>query len=177
MKKIIGSIVIMIILGQPITADSSYKIKTISINIIQEYKQYIFLTTEKKEQGEHTLEDLGDNMQLITKLLNTKNEIVASIQENMNEKSTKKDNMNEVQITKFREFMEIANINNEILHSAINIIDSKKDLKTIQQAILKNKIDYSIVKSEINSVYASQKLAIDSLTNIITSGDILLNIL
>jgi hypothetical protein len=177
MKKFIGTIVIMLILTQPITSDCSYKVKMVSINIFQEYKQYLALNIGKTEQEKHTLEDLSKNMNLISKLLNNKNEVLASIQSIMNAKAGKKETMNDIQILKFQEFVKATDQNNLLLKQAFNAINAKKDFKIMQQAILKNEIDYNSVATEINTIYAFQSSAMDSLNNIIKYGDGLLKVL
>lgn len=177
MQKIIGTIVIMLILVQPLTSEYSYKVKAISINIFHEYKQYLALNLGKDEEEKHTLEDLSSKMSQLTKLLNSKNEMVATIQAVMNEKASKKEILNDNQIATFQEFVKASDRNNLIIKQAFNTINAKKDLKIMQQAIMESEIDYDIITNEINSVYESQNSAMDSLNNIIKYGNDLLNVL
>lgn len=178
MKKFLGSIIIMLILAQPVSADCAYNIESVSIHIFQEYKNFSALSIPKKdEEEEPTIEDLSDTMDLVTNLLKVKNETITTIQNVMSEKAKNREIMNEEQINKFQEFVKYTQEKNGELQTALKHIDSKKDLKEIQEAVFKTNIDYNKLSSEILSIKNSQESAIASLTNIISMGSGVLEIL
>lgn len=178
MKKFLGSIIIMLILSQPVSADCAYNIETVSIHIFQEYKNFSALSIAKKdEEQDTTIEDLSDTMDLVTNLLKVKNETISTIQNIMSEKAKNRETMNTEQINKFQEFAKYTQEKNVELQTALKEIDSKKDLKAMQEAVFKTNIDYNKLSSEITSIKNSQESAIASLTNIISMGNGVLEIL
>lgn len=193
MKKLIGSIIIMLILTQPATTDYSDRIKTLSIHIFQEYKDYAKLDIIKKEESLlevenidddddddndlDTIENLSDNMNLVTNLLKLKNETISTIQNSMNQKVKNRETMTEEQILKFQEFTANTQQKNIELQTALQQIESKKSLKAMQEAILQPNTDYNKLKQEIESIKTCQDIAIASLTSIINSGYSVLDIL
>lgn len=184
MKKLIGSIIIMLILSQPATTEYASTVKTLSIHIFQEYKDYAKLDIIKKnedlansEEDLPTIEDLSDNMDLITNLLRLKQETITTVQNTMNEKVKNKETMNIEQIKKFQEFSQTIQQKNSDLQQILNQINSNKNLNKMQEAILQNNIDYDKLSQEIKLVQDLEQTAIANLTSTISLAHGVLDIL
>lgn len=184
MKKLIGSILIMLILTQPTTTEYSNKIKTLSIHIFQEYtnrEETKLISNEDEDLNNEdefmTVEDLSDNMDLVTNLIKIKNETMSNIQAKMTKKSQSREIMSEEQIAKFQQFIQLSNQKESDLKSSLQFIECRKDLKPVQSAVLQEKIDYKQMEAEIISIKNSQDNAIECLSSIINSGNSLLQIL
>lgn len=181
MKKLLGSIIIMLILSQPVSAESSYDVETVSIHIFQEYKDFETLSTYEDNNQDNeqltTIDDLSDTMDLITNLLKMKNETIDNIQNTMNNKVKNKEIMSKDQILKFQEFSSYAREKNNELQYALKNINDKKDLKNMQEAVLQKNIDYDKIIEEIKDIQNSQNIAIASLTSVISQGNGVLDIL
>lgn len=188
MKKLIGSIIIMLILSQPASASTKCTptVKTISVHIYHEYKDYKDYAkldiirrnenlSEKEEQP--TIEDLSDNMNLVTDLLKVKQETISNVKNAMSQKAKNRETMSEDQINRFQEFIKLTQEKSVELQSVLQQIDSKKSLKQMQNAIFQNNIDYAALSDEISSIQRLQEIAISDLTNIISSGNGILEIL
>lgn len=181
MKKLIGSIIIMLILAQPVSAECVNDFETVSIHIFQEYENYQTLDMYEKfllkEEETETIEDLSYNMNTITNLLKLKAEVVSEVKTAMNEKSKNRQIMTEEQINKFQEFSKLTQEKNYKIKSLLEDIEANKNLKTIQEIILDDNIDYIKLSKEIKRIKEQQELLMDDLSNIIYAGNTLLDLL
>jgi len=178
MGKFLGSIIIMLVLVQPIVSETHYSPRNISVHIFQEYKEYTALNIIKKEEREtDTVLDLSEGMNRISELIKNKNEIVQKVQTVMNSKVLSQESMTEEQMVKFKEFSNEIQHNNGVLNLALNQIYENKDLKKLQQAILQEDIDYIQVNKELTSIQKYQQLAINTLKNMINEGNKVLEVL
>ncbi len=183
MKKLIGSIIIMLVLSQPASAEYVSSPRKLPVHIFQEYKDYIKLDMIKKSESSideeelPTIEDLSDNMNIITNLLKLKDQTITTIKTTMNEKAKNKEIMNAEQIQKFQEFSQTVQQKNIQLQIILNQINSNKNLKQMQEAILQSDIDYDKLSEELKLIQNLEQIAIANLTSTISLGHSVLDIL
>lgn len=184
MKNLIGSIIVMLILSQSATTEYASTTERLPIHIFQEYEDYAKLNILKKnedllkeEKELLTIEDLTDNMNLITNLLKLKEQTITTVKNTMNEKVKNKETMSAEQMQKFQEFSQTVQQKNIQLQQTLNQINSNKDLKQIQKAILQNNIDYDKLSEEIKLIQNLEQIAIANLTSTISMAHSILDIL
>lgn len=181
MGKFLGSIIIMLVLVQPVMSEHNYDPRNIAVHIFQEYKEYSALDIIKKEEesDEKTdiVFDLSENMDKITKLIKNKDEIVQKVKSVMNGKVASQENMTQEQITEFQQFSNEIQENNGVLTIALNQIYENKDLKKLQQAIMQEDIDYYQVQEELAKIQNAQELAVNTLKSMISAGNRVLEVL
>jgi len=173
----------MLVLSQPASAECVSNPKKLPVHIFQEYKDYIKLDMIKKSESSideeelPTIEDLSDNMNIITNLLKLKEQTITTIKTAMNEKAKNKEIMNTEQIQKFQEFSQTVQQKNVQLQIVLNQINSNKDLKQMQEAILQSDIDYDKLSEELKLIQNLEQIAIANLTSTISLGHSVLDIL
>ena len=181
MGKFLGSIIIMLVLVQPTVASYNHNPRNIAIHIFQEYKEYSALSIIKKEQESEgksdTVFDLSEGMNRITQLIKSKDEIVQKVQNIMNVKVASQESMTPEQMLEFQHFSNEMQQNNGVLSVALNQIYQNKDLKKLQQAIMQNNIDYVQVNEELSKIQRCQELAVNTLKNMISAGNRVLEVL
>lgn len=180
MKKIIGGVLLFICLSQSahmiMTADPISELLHIHPFYVQivdeELKKKDTAKIEDKDQKVQSLiEQLHNNTRRLTELLESKNNVIAAVQFKMSEKARTRQRMTEEQIQVFNEFIQKVETETPKIQTALAQINGVKDMKEVQQEIMKEEMNYDKIIEELNEIIEYQSAAIDNLDQVLQIGD------
>lgn len=180
MKKIIGGVLLFICLSQPahmiISADPISELLHIHPFYVQvvddELKKKDTAKIENKDQQVQSLiEQLHNNTRRLTELLESKNNVITMVKSKMNEKARTRQRMTEDQIQVFNEFIQMVETETPKIQTALAQINGAKDMKEVQQQIMKEEMNYDKIIEELNEIVEYQSAAIDNLDQVLQIGD------
>jgi len=180
LKKIIGGVLLFICLSQPahmiISADPISELLHIHPFYVQvvddELKKKDTAKIENKDQQVQSLiEQLHNNTRRLTELLESKNNVITMVKSKMNEKARTRQRMTEDQIQVFNEFIQMVETETPKIQTALAQINGAKDMKEVQQEIMKEEMNYDKIIEELNEIIEYQSAAIDNLDQVLQIGD------
>lgn len=180
MKKIIGSVLIFICLSHPAQVIKNTDISSELLHIRPFYVQIIddelkkrdvAKIEDKDQQVQSLLDLLHTNTRRLSELLESKNNTITMVQSKMNEKARARQRMTEEQIQTFNEFIRNVEAESSKIQTALEQINELKDMKEVQQQIMKEDMDYDKILEKLNEITEHQSVAIDKLEQIVQLGN------
>lgn len=93
------------------------------------------------------------------------------VKSKMNEKARTRQRMTEDQIQVFNEFIQMVETETPKIQTALAQINGAKDMKEVQQEIMKEEMNYDKIIEELNEIVEYQSAAMASLDQILQSGN------
>ena len=180
MKKIIGGVLLFICLSQPALYDYLSRSYFELLHIHPFYVQVVDDELKKKDtakienkdqQVQSLIEQLHNNTRRLTELLESKNNVITMVKSKMNEKARTRQRMTEDQIQVFNEFIQMVETETPKIQTALAQINGAKDMKEVQQEIMKEEMNYDKSIEELNEIIEYQSAAIASLDQVLQLGD------